>query len=186
MYVILYFHSSYLHKVLFQQTVNPGLSYFHGSHLIGDVTAFDEDHLQLRKLQSPKWVGKCATSCAPGNIVQILSKTINSLRRYINKKCKWKLFSICVYIFTVDLIRQTARSTILWMQIIHELLFICTNQWRHCTIFRAHTRHCYQIFDIGGKTDKDSCRYYIIMSILAEIVRSILSDITSFSTISAY
>ena len=42
-----YMKYSYLHEVLLQQAVHPGLSHLHGPHLVGDVTALDQDHLQL-------------------------------------------------------------------------------------------------------------------------------------------
>lgn len=39
---------SYLHKIFFQQTVHPRFCHLHGTDLIGDITAFYENHLQLK------------------------------------------------------------------------------------------------------------------------------------------
>lgn len=39
---------SHLHEVLLQQAVHPGLRDFRRTHLVGDVTAFYQDHLQLQ------------------------------------------------------------------------------------------------------------------------------------------
>lgn len=40
-------HCADLHEVLFQQTVHPRLGDFCGPDFIGNITAFDQDHLQL-------------------------------------------------------------------------------------------------------------------------------------------
>lgn len=39
----------YLHEVLLQQTVHPGLSDLHWPNLVGDVAALYKNHLQLRR-----------------------------------------------------------------------------------------------------------------------------------------
>lgn len=39
----------YLHEVLLQQTVHPGLSNLHWPNLVGDVAALYENHLQLQR-----------------------------------------------------------------------------------------------------------------------------------------
>lgn len=38
-----------LHEVLLQQAVDPRLRHLHRSHLVGDVAALDEHHLQLQR-----------------------------------------------------------------------------------------------------------------------------------------
>lgn len=38
----------HLHEVFLQQAVHPGLRHLHGPHLVGNVAAFDQDHLQLQ------------------------------------------------------------------------------------------------------------------------------------------
>ena len=39
---------SYLHEIFLQQTVHPRFCHLHGADLVGDVTAFDQYHLQLK------------------------------------------------------------------------------------------------------------------------------------------
>lgn len=52
---------THLHEVLLQETVNPGLSHLHGPHLIRDVAALDEHHLQLHRVrgQMSLWTQTC-------------------------------------------------------------------------------------------------------------------------------
>lgn len=40
---------SYLHEIFLQQTVHPRFCHLHGADLVGDVTAFDQYHLQLKE-----------------------------------------------------------------------------------------------------------------------------------------
>lgn len=40
---------THLHEVLLQQAVDPRLGHLHGPHLVGDVAALDQHHLQLQR-----------------------------------------------------------------------------------------------------------------------------------------
>lgn len=40
---------SYLHEILLQQTVHPGLRDLRGPDLVGDIAAFYQNHLQLEE-----------------------------------------------------------------------------------------------------------------------------------------
>ena len=40
---------SHLHKIFLQQAFRPGFRDFHRTHLVRDVTAFDQNHLQLEE-----------------------------------------------------------------------------------------------------------------------------------------